>query len=84
MKCTCNTNDFTYITLSFFKSKCNQCGVLFTDDEDIFSIFHHHVRQKKRLEDSPMQNALHFLPKCKQKTHSVIKSSGFPYINWRA
>ena len=46
MKCTCNANDSTYITLCFFSSNFNQFGVLFIGYENNFSIFHNHVRKK--------------------------------------
>ena len=67
----CNANDSTYISyltlFFFFFSKCNQFGVLFTDYENIFSIFHHHVRQKSNLKFPQRKSTCVFFKNAGQK-----------------
>ena len=65
MKCTCNANSSTYITLDF-SSKFDEYGVLFIDYENIFSKFHHRVRIKV-TKVLPTQGPLRFLTKTQAK-----------------
>ena len=71
MKCTCNANDSIYITLCFFNQHLINLGsyLLIMETFSQNSIF---MSDKKMIENFPRQDPLHFLPKSKPKTHSVI------------